>query len=75
MFLFFSLRQSTRGDGRPDALQAMVAFSPSDTETSPSDVPKVRMSGATARDKYDYILHDIPYIGGYIEDFIYYMVK
>lgn len=51
MFLFFSLRQSTFGEGLPEALQARVAFSPSETETSPSEVPEVRMSGATGRDK------------------------
>jgi len=43
----FSRRQNTRGGGRPDALHDNVAFSPSRTETSPSEVPELRMSGGT----------------------------
>lgn len=45
----FSRRQNTRGGGRPDALHDKVAFSPSRTETSPSDVPVLRISGGTAK--------------------------
>ena len=44
----FSRRQSTRGDGLPEALHERVAFSPSRTETSPSDVPELSISGGTA---------------------------
>lgn len=45
----FSRRQNTRGGGRPDALHDNVAFSPSRTETSPSEVPEFRMSGGTEK--------------------------
>lgn len=47
----FSRRQNTRGGGRPDALHDNVAFSPSRTETSPSEVPEFRMSGGTEKEK------------------------
>lgn len=49
----FSRRQSTRGVGLPEALQERVAFSPSRTETSPSDVPVLSISGGTERTKLD----------------------
>lgn len=47
----FSRRQNTRGGGRPDALHDNVAFSPSRTETSPSEVPEFRISGGTEKKK------------------------
>lgn len=49
----FSRRQSTRGVGLPEALHERVAFSPSRTETSPSDVPVLSISGGTERRKLD----------------------
>lgn len=47
----FSRRQNTRGGGRPDALHDNVAFSPSRTETSPSEVPEFKISGGTERNE------------------------
>lgn len=43
----FSRLQSTRGAGLPVALHERVAFSPSRTDTSPSDVPELSISGGT----------------------------
>ena len=47
MKLFFSVLQWTWGRGRPEALHVSVAFSPSITATSPSEVPSTSISGPT----------------------------